>query len=48
MIFNIFVLPCVVIDELSDAWVGEVLKVLVETFDINVRAGVVVDTSSDV
>ena len=36
MIFNRFKYVCVVIDEMTDAWVEEVIKVLVEVFVTNV------------
>ena len=45
MIFNIFVLPCVIIDELADVWVEDVIKILVGVFAINVWGDKVIDTS---
>ena len=48
MIFNRFSHRCVVIDVLSDVWVEEVIKVLVEVFVVDVRADVVIDTLSGV
>ena len=46
MIFDIFVRPCVVIDELADVWVKEVIKILVGVFVINVWGDMVLATFS--
>ena len=48
MIVKRFTHPRVVIDVLSDEWVGEVIKVSVWVFVINVRADVMIGTLSGV
>ena len=44
MIFNGVTRPRVIIDVLLDESVEEVMKILVEVFDVNVWAVVVIDT----
>ena len=49
MIFNSFAHPCVVIDVLTDVWVGGIIKVLVDgEFSISMWVDVVIDPLSDV
>ena len=48
MIFKRLTNPCVVIGVMADEWVGEVIKVLVAVFVINLRADVMIITLSNV
>ena len=48
MIFNIFPHPCEVVDVLAGEWVEQIISILVEMFDLNVWADVVIDTLSGV
>ena len=48
MDINTFSHPCVTIDMLTDVWVEEVIKILVEVFVIDARSDVAIDTSSGV